>query len=111
LIQDNDIIYNIMDKKKLNKIAAQLRGLRNSGGIKSRELESIAKSLGRKQHSRGSEPTWISTEFPSQRPLSIPHHSKELNRNTAGQILDQLEDDIECHRLMLELETEEGENV
>lgn len=57
-------------------------------------MEAIARSLGRKQHDRGKEPTWINEVFPDLRPVSIPHHASDLNRFTAQSILDQLEQDL-----------------
>ncbi len=58
-------------------------------------MEALAKGLGRALHSRGTEPTWVSERFPNHPPVSIPHHSRELNRFTARTILDQLERDLE----------------
>ena len=90
-----DIIVNIVSRTKLEKLRRKIGELRRKGGIKSSEVESLAKSLGRVLHPRGKEPTWVSKQFPSLRPLSIPHHSTDLNRYTAGNILDQLEEDLE----------------
>lgn len=85
-----------MNRRKLNKIKQKVGGFRARGGIKSTELESLAKRLGRVKRDRGKEPNWVSDQFLSLRPLSIPHHgSGDLNRNTARAILDQLEEDIE----------------
>lgn len=85
-----------MNRKKLIKIKQEVNGFRNRGGVKSSEIESLAKRLGRTKSDRGKEPTWINSQFPHLRPLSIPHHgSKDLNKYTAGSILDQLEEDIE----------------
>ena len=84
-----------MNKNKLRKTKEKLANFRKQGGIKSTELESFAQDLGRKRSPRGSEPTWVSVPFPDLRPLSIPHHSSDLNKFTAGSILDQLEEDIE----------------
>lgn len=85
-----------MDLRKLSKIRQKLTSFRARGGLKSIELESLAKRLGRVRSDRGKEPNWVSLQFPSLRPVSIPHHgSGDLNKNTAGAILDQLEEDIE----------------
>ena len=85
-----------MNRKKLSKIQQEVNGFRNRGGIKSSEIESVAKRLGRAKSRRGKEPTWVNKQFPYLRPLSIPHHgSGDLNRYTVGGILDQLEEDIE----------------
>ncbi len=91
----NHIADDIMSQKKLNKIRQEMTAFRRRGGIKSVELESLAKELGRTRSNRGSEPTWVNLQFPELRPLSIPHHSGDLNRHTAGSILDQLELDVE----------------
>ena len=53
-----------MKRSKLVKIKAQIRSFRGRGGLKARELEELAKSLGRKQHKRGHEPTWINEDYP-----------------------------------------------
>jgi len=85
-----------MDKGRLEKLRIRVEELRGRGGIKSAELESLAKALGRVPIKRGKEPTWVNPTFSDLRPLSIPRHgSKELNRYTANAILDQLELDIE----------------
>ena len=85
-----------MNSKKLTKLRREINGLRQKGGIKPKEMETLARALGRKLHSRGSEPNWVSSVFPDLRPLSIPHHGgHDLNKFTARAILDQLENDIE----------------
>jgi|Deesub1362A_J573_1020465.scaffolds.fasta_scaffold09066_4 hypothetical protein len=84
-----------MNKKRLSKIKRKMDDLRaRSAGIRSRELVSIAISLGRRRSKRGKEPTYVSEPFPHLRPLSIPSHSKPLKRFTASSILDQLEEDV-----------------
>ncbi len=83
-----------MNPKKLAKLRREIEGLRRKGGIKGRELRRIAQAVGRKLGQRGKEPTWVSEQFPD-RPLSIPGHPGDLNRNTAGAILDQLEQDLD----------------
>ena len=84
-----------MEPKKLAKLRQQLNSLRKRRGLKSRELESLAKAMGRRRHpKRGKEPTWVSDLVPNTRPLSIPNHPGDLNRFTAGSILDQLEEDL-----------------
>jgi hypothetical protein len=85
-----------MNRQKLDKIRKQVEELRKKGGIKSSELESLARALGRVRSMRGKHPIWVNKTFPDLRPLSIPRHgSKDLNRITANIILDQLELDIE----------------
>lgn len=85
-----------MSPPKVIRLRRKIESLRGKGGVKSSEIESLAKNLGRKRHKRGSEPTWINESFPHLRPVSIPHHSKGLNRYTARAILDQLEADLEA---------------
>ncbi len=68
--------------------------LRRQGGVKSTELEQLARALGRKCSPRGAEPTWVSVR-PGFLPITIPHHSQGLNKFTARSILDQLEQDID----------------
>ena len=85
-----------MNQKKLSKLRREVKAFRQKGGVKSRELESLARAFSRELHSRGSEPNWVSTVFHDLRPISIPHHGgKDLNKFTARAILDQLENDIE----------------
>lgn len=85
-----------MNYKKLTKLRKELKELRQKGGIKPRELEVLARALGRELHSRGSEPNWVSNVFRDLSPVSIPHHgNKDLNKFTARAILDQLENDVE----------------
>lgn len=92
-----------MDYKKLTKLQSTIEELRNRRGIKPRELESLAKALGRTRHSRGSEPNWVSEVFFDLRPVSIPHHGgRDINRFTAQSILDQLELDVERHQSELD---------
>ena len=69
---------------------------RRLGAIKTRELEELAKALGRKLDTqRGKEPTWVS-ELPGRNAVSIPRHGGgDLKRGTAGNILYQLELDLD----------------
>jgi hypothetical protein len=84
-----------MDIRKLNRIRDRLNSFRGKGGIRPRKLEALARALGRSRVKRGKEPTWENKEIAGLRPLTIPHHSTELNKYTADSILDQLEGDIE----------------
>jgi hypothetical protein len=83
-----------MQWTKLNKLRQRIDLLRRRGGIKPGELEGLAKALGRRRESRGKEPTWV-TDRADTRPITIPHHTPDLNRFTAQHILDQLEADID----------------
>ena len=100
-----------MNIRRLKRLRGKLNNLRRKGGIKSSEVETLAKAVGRvRHHTRGKEPTWISKEFKELRPLSIPHHSADLNRFTAASILDQLEGDIEKYEETLETEREANQD-
>ena len=83
-----------MTHKQLIRLQAKIDALREQGSVKPAELESIATSLQRSTSGSGKHPMWKSNALPSRPPLSIPNHSKELNRFTARQILEQLEEDI-----------------
>jgi hypothetical protein len=84
-----------MNHKKLTEIKESMEKFRRRGGIKSEELESLTKEIGRVKSKRGKEPTWVSSQFSDLRPLSIPNHTHDLNKFTARSILDQLESDVE----------------
>lgn len=98
-----DIIFDSMNRAKLEKLRKRVEELRNQGGIGSAELESLARALGRVPFKRGKEPTWVNRTFTDLRPLSIPRHgSKDVNKFTANKILDELELDIEKFEEFLE---------
>ena len=62
---------------------------------KARDLEELARSLGRTIFNRGKEPTWVNKYFSELPPLSIPHHGgRDLATGTKHSILTQLEDDL-----------------
>ena len=85
-----------MNRKKIRRIQKRISKLREkNGNISSRELEKLANSLGRTRYKRGKEPTYVSTELPGARPISIPNHPGALYKHTAGNILDQLEQDLQ----------------
>ena len=94
-ILKNDIAGDIMNKGKLEKLKIELESFRNKkGNIIPNELITLAEKLGRKKVKRGKEPTYESELLPKSRPLTIPKHSRALNKYTAGSILDQLDQDI-----------------
>jgi len=97
-----------MSPPRAVKLRQKLEALRRKGGIKSSEMRAFAKSLGRKTASRGSEPNWINPHFPDLRPVSIPHHSRDLKKFTAQSILNQLEEDVEAMELKSEMEKLDG---
>ena len=93
-----------MTRAWLARLRSRVEQLRGRGGIRAVELERLARAVGRRQHPRGKEPTWISTVLPHARPLSIPRHAGDLNRFTARAILDQLDADIDALEAMTERE-------
>ncbi len=85
-----------MNQNEIRRLREEIARFRRAGGVKSRDLERLAASLGRKRHRRGKEPTWVSEMLPGARPLSIPSHPRDLNRITARTILDLLEADLDA---------------
>ncbi len=84
-----------MDEKKLVKIKREIDSARQrAGNLKHRDLAKIAKMLGRvRSKERTNEPTFISTLL-NTNVITIPDHAKGLNKYTALNILNQLEDDV-----------------
>ena len=61
---------------------------------KARNLERVARQLGRTKNARGKEPVWVNPEL-GVFPLSIPHHGgKDLPQGTRNSILNELENDL-----------------
>lgn len=86
-----DDTMNLKGIKALRKEVAALRRFQP----KAKDLEALAKRLGRKKTDRGKEPTYVSEKFPDLRPLSIPNHKgRDLATGTKNSILNQLEDDL-----------------
>lgn len=82
-----------MNRKKIAKLRRQIAALRNRGGVRSSELDSLARRVGRKLYCRGKHPTWV---MERRFPLSIPKHPGEMRRGTVKGILDHLEDDLDA---------------
>ncbi len=83
-----------MNQKRLAKLRRDLEGLRRRGGIKSRELEGLAKRMGRERRpQRTGDPQWVNEEL-GWRPLTIPSHPGDMPRGTAGSVLNSLEEDL-----------------
>jgi hypothetical protein len=99
--QGRDIVCDIMNRRKVERLRSEIDRLRGRGGIKSVELERLAAKLGRRLSKRGKEPTWVNDRLPTLRPVSIPNHPGDLNRHTAGSILDQLESDLDQWEALL----------
>ncbi len=89
-----------MNARKIGKIEKELYNLRRKSVVTTAELQSLAKSLGRRKLTgaqvRGKEPGWVSNEFPQLRPISIPFHgnNSSVAPGTAKNILNDLEEDI-----------------
>ena len=93
--------------RKLNRLRAELERLRLAQ-VRARDLEQLAKKLGRKKVKRGKEPTWENNTFPELPALTIPHHGgKDLPVGTKNSILNQLEDDFLAWELQLTNEESE----
>jgi hypothetical protein len=83
-----------MNRKKLAALRRKVDAFRQSQP-KARDLQSLAKSLGREEDNRGKEPTWVS-QFVDLYPLSIPNHKgKDMPTGTKNSILDQMEVDLD----------------
>ena len=95
--------YGIMVQKKLDEITRRIEQARRSPQ-KARDLERIARQLGRTKVNRGKEPTWESN-LPGRPPLSIPHHGgRDIAIGTRNSILDFLEDDVMALQEILDQE-------
>jgi len=82
-----------MHRRRLSRIKRLLEHARRSQQ-RARDLETLARMLGRRQDKRGKEPTWVHDELPVY-PLSIPHHGgRDLAPGTRNSILNVLEGDV-----------------
>jgi hypothetical protein len=96
-----------MDRNEIKKLKQQLAQMRRSPQ-KAKDIQSLAKSLGRSLFNRGKEPTWVSDVFPNVNPLSIPNHgAKDFRPGTQKSMLNQLEEDIAAWELKLKDDDEE----
>lgn len=87
----HDIEYDIMTVKKIAELRRRIEELRGQAQVPSRELESLAKAIGRQPRKGGKHPM---LEMPGRRPLPIPHHSRPMKNRTKEAILTQFEGDI-----------------
>jgi hypothetical protein len=95
-----------MNRNGLDRIKRLLQQARRSQQ-KARDLETLARMLGRRQDKRGKEPTWVHDELPVY-PLSIPHHGgRDLAPGTRNSILNVLEGDVIAWEERLGLEDDE----
>ncbi len=100
-----DITFNIMNWQKVGKLEKKLLELLRKSAITTSDLESFARSIGRRKlkggQVRGKEPVWVSDEFPEARPISIPFHGRNRNFSigTAKSILNDFDEDIKKLKL------------
>jgi hypothetical protein len=87
----------MMTGAKLKKLRAALLQIRkNPIGHMSRELQGLAKKLGREEFNRGKEPTWVRKIQPElSPPLSIPNHSAPLSPGVCRSVANALLDDCD----------------
>ncbi len=92
-----------MNSKELDRIMRRIEQARLSPQ-KARDLESIAKQLGRTKVNRGKEPMW-ENDLPGRPPLSIPHHGgRDIAIGTRNSILIILEEDVMAFQEILDQE-------
>jgi hypothetical protein len=100
-----------MTPKKLRTLKRQITEmLRSPQGRKNEDLVGLATQLGRKEHNRGKEPTYVRNDGPAlMPPLSIPKHSGDMPPGTARSILNQLLSDCDDWEIFLQSEREDDE--
>jgi hypothetical protein len=82
-----------MELAKINKLRRRIASLRaGKANVRSRQLKSLARSLGRQPVKRGKEPTFEKFGRP---PLTIPDHPGAMAAFTVESILDFLEEDLD----------------
>jgi len=85
-----------MTRDKIRKYRRQIEKLRRKGGVSWKEMVSLARKIGRvPDTSRGKEPTYTSIHLPRSRPITIPHHEKDLTPGVKSNVLDDLERDLD----------------
>lgn len=100
-----------MNRRRLNKLRREIAQARRAPQ-KARQLEEIARRLGRKLVNRGKEPVWESQQFNDLFPLAIPHHGgRDLAPGTQRSILDQLDDDVAAWDQLLEDEIDDEAEI
>jgi hypothetical protein len=81
-----------MDRKKLDRLWSDLGAAWNSPQS-SGELQSLAKSAGRRERTGGKHSVWVTDHFP-HRPFPIPTHgNKSVSIGVRKVVLDALEND------------------
>src|SRR2546428_447798 len=104
-----DITDDIMSPSALRKLRREVSRLR-AGTPNVGQLQRLARKLGRKLFKRGKEPTWVNTQLPGTRPLSIPDHPS-IPRPTAQSILSDLESDLFAWEEILEAQRRQQEGA
>jgi hypothetical protein len=100
----------IINKGRLEELRQEIAALRaRPHNIKSKELISLAKSLGRVKAKRGKHLIYVSTLMPTRNPLVIPGH-RTLKSGTAGQIMDELSADIDGIAVLLDEQEQKHDN-
>ena len=92
-----------MTLKKIEELRQRIEELRGQAQVPSRELESLARAIGRNPRKGGKHPMF---EMPGRRPLPIPHHSRPMKKQTKDAILAFLEGDLWAIEEELSNETE-----
>jgi hypothetical protein len=83
-----------MEPERLREISEELQRLRVSGVVGYRELESVAKQLGRtRRGGASSHGQWVS-RFPNLRLVTISRHKGDMTKGTKNAIINALEDDV-----------------
>ena len=91
-----------MNRKKLSALKRRAEEFRRKKEVKSREMERLARSIGRRPAKRGHENYWVSDILPGK--IAIPHHSKPLTPGTKQNILNDLEGDVYVWEEILDAE-------
>jgi hypothetical protein len=106
--QAHDITDGIMTSGRLRRLRRTLENLRRQGGIRAAALKRLATSLGRVERKKpGADHVWRS-HFPGVRDVMISTHPSEaMNRFTARDVLDGLEEDLDRWEEMLESRRED----
>lgn len=95
-----------MDQRRIRKLRGEIAALRDRGNsIRAAELKKLAEAIGRKANKRGKHLTFIGGPAGTF-PISIPDHPGAMKRFTAGNILDQLEADLDAMKKEDEGESE-----
>ena len=88
-----DTVCNTMKRRRIRKLRRRIAAIRlRKANVVSRELRSVARSVGRRPGKRGKEPTFVKDGRP---PLSIPDHPGSMSPLTVEDVLDVLDEDLD----------------